>query len=257
MRVMKRTVLILIALLLWLAAPGYAAEHVPTLSPQESCKHVWSTMKTTESNQLGQDVVVASQTRTLVVNLGDYHAAFHYVMCECTLCGVQQEIPSQINQPHRYQVAEWQQDANDADVVHVTYNCIECEQIRKESLSIAVIQGAEGTPAAGSCMQGAACPGKMPYEAVEDWYFIMPEGGLFKMVRVLLEEDGQQVTRLAARQHCEFCGRPQMRLIDMEVAPEVFASLPEFTYDQFMTYDADPQAPYQLIDMLRTMTPAS
>lgn len=257
MRNMKSIVMILMALLLWLAAPGYAAATEPALSPQESCEHVWSMMRTTESNLLGQDVVVVTRTRELVVNLGDHHTVFDYVMCECMLCGVQQEIPTQINQPHHYQVAQWEQDETNADAVHVTYNCSECGQLRKEVLSIAVIQGAEGAPAAVNCRHGAACPEKMPYEAAENWYFIMPDGGHYNMVRVLLDEDGQQVTRLAARQHCKFCGRPQMCLIDIEVAPEVYISLPEFTYEQFMTYDADLQAPYQLIDTLRTTTPAS
>ena len=249
-------VLMMFLLLVSLMPLGHAVESGPLLTPPESCNHAWDVMTTTITHSNGEMVTVSSKTKEVVVDFGDYHEVFYYMMNECTLCGVQQELPVRVQQAHCYVVTEWHMDEANADAVHVTYHCDACAHIRTELLSIAAIQHADGTAAPVNCMQGAACPERTHYDDADFWYFSMPDGGLYNLVRVLLEEEGQQVTRLAGRRHCVFCGRPQMCLVDVEVSNEIYDSMPEFTYEQFMSYDADPQAPYQLIDMLRTMSTA-
>ena len=100
-------------------------------------------------------------------------------------------------------------------------------------------------------MRGGACPVIEPHHDVDLWWFVMENGKQYNAVQVTLMQDNQEVTVVAVRQHCPFCGRPQMLEIDAELSPEVLNDTPVFTYEEFMEYGTDPQAPYKLIDTLR------
>lgn len=252
---MKRwALLFLIAMFLltwcWAQAEGTALEQF--LTP-DTCEHRWYAVSLeVEVTEYENGVVRFAQDVLLpktYIAVGSWHAEVTYVLNSCSKCGVEQYMPEAREFPHRYRVTD---EKSNGDMVTLSYTCDDCGHIRRETLSLAAIRATDAASTEVDCMHGGVCPTAGLFTDAELGRYVLVDGRPYSLVRVQMEEDGQMVWKVAHRLHCPFCRRPQMLHIrKLDESCEDFESLPEMSYEEFMTVKTEADLPYRVIDRLR------
>ncbi len=211
------------------------------------CKHEWRK----EIVRKRTNSVTYQVLRQQTVDVGDYHAIYSYIMNECLLCGVCQVLPEIREEQHLYCVEEYDVDAANSDLVRITYRCELCAHVRIEPVLMSDLVSEAASAEAIDCRHGAECPAIGQYMEIEKGIQVRYDEWTWYLARVLVNENGQDIWKVARRLECWTCRRPYMQVrteIDENWAD--FDSLPTMTYEEFMSEERD-DLPYQLIDQLR------
>ena len=248
---MKRCFLVFLnVLLIGISAHAEGLSYDQLLTP-DTCEHIWhpivvSSAELTDGVQAYSYEVLGTK---VYVSVGSYHAEVRYVMNRCSLCGLEQSMPEARDLPHCYRVTE---ELLLQDAVTLTYTCDDCGHARRETLDLAELRAEDPTSAEANCLHGGACSQAGLFTTAEIGRLTVLDGRVYYLTRVLVEEDGQLVTKVAQRLHCPFCRRPHLQHVrSLDEGWEGYAALPEMTYTEFMTLQTGEDLPYVVIDRLR------
>lgn len=214
------------------------------------CEHAWQKeIASKRSNSVSYRV-----QRQQTVDIGDYHVIYSYIMNECVLCGVQQELPDTREEQHLYVVKQYVAEENDPDTVRITYQCELCEHVRTEIVLLSKLASQEEASKKVDCRHGGDCPTVGEYVEVANGLKVSYNDRVWYLTRVMVSENGSDVWKVARRLECWACRRPVMQVrTEIDAEWEDYNKLPAMTYEEFMTEERT-NLPYQLIDDLRKQT---
>lgn len=250
---MWRRLLVLLAVLSMCGVAHAEDSYLEQFLTLDTCEHRWYPIVLSMRLEEGVRVHTSeTQGPDVYIAVGSYHTAVRYVMNRCALCGLEQSMPEEKgNWPHHYRVSE---EALLEDAVTLTYTCDECGHVRRETLSLTALRAVDPASDAVDCMHGGACQQAGLFTTAKIGRRTVLDEKTYYLTRVLVEEDGQQVTKVAQRLHCPFCRRPHLQHVRaVDENWEGYASLPEMTYAEFMMVQTDENLPYQVIDRLRSI----
>ena len=250
---MRRWSLVLLAVLLMCGIAHAENTYFEQFLTLDTCEHQWYPISA--SNVVLEEGVTVhtyeTQAPEVYIAVGSYHAAVRYVMNRCALCGVEQSMPEARNWPHHYRVIE---EALVEDAVTLTYTCNECGHVRRETLSLTELRSVDPASDAVDCMHGGACLQAGLFTEAEIGRRTVLDGQTYYLTRVLVEEDGQLVSKVARRLHCPFCRRPHLQHVSrIDESWEGYDELPEMTYAEFMAVQTEDNLPYAVIDRWRNI----